>query len=318
MARASREVHRRRPCSWVAGLADRNDLPLLHASDLADEILADAAGVAVQTRGRAPGHVHPGQRPGRGAPPVPWGPLRLARRADRGGRAHRGPGPGPVCSSRHPSCTTRPSVCAGPTGPAGSGPRATRSTPPRPCWRPRPGCSRPGAGGRARRLHGHCGDGDRDQPARPGPSTQPRSGAGRGADRHLGPVPRRVGRPGRDGQVHHHGRAPSGVGSRARSGLGAGPGPLAAAAEVLAEELGIDTENTAKWLYEHRREAERMHDWPSCEANRRPLTSRPATPATRAEVAGAEASWPAGTSARASWSSSTRPAWPALSPLTNS
>ena len=37
------------PQSWVAGLADRNDLPLLRAGDLADEILADAAGVAVQT-----------------------------------------------------------------------------------------------------------------------------------------------------------------------------------------------------------------------------------------------------------------------------
>ena len=35
--------------SWVAGLADRNDLPLLRADDLADEILADAAGVAVHT-----------------------------------------------------------------------------------------------------------------------------------------------------------------------------------------------------------------------------------------------------------------------------
>ena len=34
--------------SWVAGLADRNDLPLLHAGDLADGILADAAGVAVE------------------------------------------------------------------------------------------------------------------------------------------------------------------------------------------------------------------------------------------------------------------------------
>ncbi|MGA2307891.1 MAG: MobF family relaxase, partial [Acidimicrobiales bacterium] len=34
--------------SWVAGLADRNDLPLLHAGDLADGILDDAAGVAVQ------------------------------------------------------------------------------------------------------------------------------------------------------------------------------------------------------------------------------------------------------------------------------
>ena len=36
-------------CSWVAALADRNDLPLLHAGDLAEEILADAAGVAVQS-----------------------------------------------------------------------------------------------------------------------------------------------------------------------------------------------------------------------------------------------------------------------------
>ena len=36
-------------CSWVAALADRNDLPLLHATDLADEILADTASVAVQT-----------------------------------------------------------------------------------------------------------------------------------------------------------------------------------------------------------------------------------------------------------------------------
>ena len=31
-----------------------------------------------------------------------------------------------------------------------------------------------------------------------------------------------------------------------------GLAPSAAAAEVLAEELGIDTENTAKWLHEHR------------------------------------------------------------------
>ena len=36
------------PISWVAGLADRNDLPLLHAGDLADGILSDAAGVAVE------------------------------------------------------------------------------------------------------------------------------------------------------------------------------------------------------------------------------------------------------------------------------
>jgi conjugative relaxase-like TrwC/TraI family protein len=37
------------PESWVAGLAQRNDLPRLRVGDLADEILADAATVAVQT-----------------------------------------------------------------------------------------------------------------------------------------------------------------------------------------------------------------------------------------------------------------------------
>ena len=37
-----------------------------------------------------------------------------------------------------------------------------------------------------------------------------------------------------------------------------GLAPSAAAAEVLAGELGIDTENTAKWLFEHRRESERL------------------------------------------------------------
>ena len=37
-----------------------------------------------------------------------------------------------------------------------------------------------------------------------------------------------------------------------------GLAPSAAAAEVLAEALGIETENTAKWLHEHRQEAERL------------------------------------------------------------
>ena len=37
-----------------------------------------------------------------------------------------------------------------------------------------------------------------------------------------------------------------------------GLAPSAAAAEVLADELGIDTENTARWLYEHRWEADRL------------------------------------------------------------
>jgi conjugative relaxase-like TrwC/TraI family protein len=42
------------------------------------------------------------------------------------------------------------------------------------------------------------------------------------------------------------------------SGSVLGLAPSAAAAEVLAEQLGIDTENTAKWLHEHRQQAERL------------------------------------------------------------
>ena len=37
------------PQSWVAGLANRNDLPLLRTGDLADEILTDAVAVTVRT-----------------------------------------------------------------------------------------------------------------------------------------------------------------------------------------------------------------------------------------------------------------------------
>jgi ATPase subunit of ABC transporter with duplicated ATPase domains len=37
-----------------------------------------------------------------------------------------------------------------------------------------------------------------------------------------------------------------------------GLAPSAAAAEVLADELGVDTENTVKWLTEHRKLPERI------------------------------------------------------------
>ena len=81
-----------------------------------------------------------------------------------------------------------------------------------------------------------------------------------------------------------------------------GLAPSAAAAEVLAEELGIDTENTAKWLYEHRREAERLHTTGRaarqlasphpCPGNPRPREPR---------WPGPKPNWPAGGSAPASW-----------------
>ena len=81
-----------------------------------------------------------------------------------------------------------------------------------------------------------------------------------------------------------------------------GLAPSAAAAEVLADELGIDTENTAKWLYEHRREAERLHRLERAEPNWLP------SPLPRATIGrpghgrpDRGTSWPAGGSGRTSW-----------------
>jgi conjugative relaxase-like TrwC/TraI family protein len=51
-----------------------------------------------------------------------------------------------------------------------------------------------------------------------------------------------------------------------------GLAPSAAAAQVLADELGIDTENTAKWLYEHRQAGERRVELADIEAR---LDARP-------------------------------------------
>ena len=54
-----------------------------------------------------------------------------------------------------------------------------------------------------------------------------------------------------------------------------GLAPSAAAAEVLADQLGIDTENTAKWLHEHRQQAERLAKIADLRAAlRSPATSR--------------------------------------------
>ena len=76
-----------------------------------------------------------------------------------------------------------------------------------------------------------------------------------------------------------------------------GLAPSAAAAEVLADELGIDTENTAKWLYEHRREAERLHRSADCRAelaSARPLPATIGRPSEGRPMRGQ--SWPAGSS----------------------
>ena len=125
----------------------------------------------------------------------------------------------------------------------GRGPPARRRTP----------------GERPGHLDGHSGLGDSGQSARSGPPAEPR--------------PRRW----RSRQIATSGRSldvlvgPAGTGkSTAMAGLRAvwetehgagsvlGLAPSAASAEALAVELGIDTENVAKWLHEHRQEAERL------------------------------------------------------------
>ena len=65
------------------------------------------------------------------------------------------------------------------------------------------------------------------------------------------------GRPGRESPPRWPRCEPPGKPSTAR-GRCSGSHRRPPRAEVLASELGIDTENVAKWLYEHRQEAERL------------------------------------------------------------
>ena len=68
------------------------------------------------------------------------------------------------------------------------------------------------------------------------------------------------------------------------------------------KQLGIDTENTAKWLHEHRQEAERLAKI----ADLRAALRSPAIVATsicsaRAAGQGRGTKWPDGSFGRASW-----------------
>ena len=277
-------------CSWVAGLADRNDLPLLRAGDLADEILADAAGVAVQTvaerratfsRANVLAEVHrqfqgvrfasPDERIAVtertadlalaqsllvSAPELHHTPERL-RRSDGSSRFR---------AKGHEVYTTATLLEAEARlleagrqvgGPAASMGLVAAVT----------GANLPG------RHHPLSID--------QALAVERIATSGRSLDVLVGPA--------------GTGKSTTMAGLRAvweaEHGAGSvlGLAPSAAAAEVLAEELGIDTENTAKWLYEHRREAERMHALAELRgelASPHPTSGQPS--ATRAMVARAE------------------------------
>jgi hypothetical protein len=247
------------PESWVAGLSERNDLPLLRVGDLADEILADAASVTIQkvserratfSRANVLAEVHrqfqgvrfasPDDRiavaertadlaTGKSllisAPELHFTPERL-RRADGTSRFR---------AKGHEVYTTAVLLEAearlldagremdGPVIAMGTVATVTGDVLP----------------GRTHAL-------SLDQAV----AVEQIAVSGRRLDVLVGPA--------------GTGKSTTMAGLRAvweaEYGTGSvlGLAPSAAAAEVLAEQLGIDTENTAKWLHEHRQEAERL------------------------------------------------------------
>ena len=241
---------------WVATLANRNDLPLLHASDLAEGILADAVGVAVRTvaerratfsRANILAELHrqfqgvrfvsPEERIAVveraaglavaqslliSAPELHHTPEYL-RRADGTSRFR---------AKGHEVYTTGAVLEAEArlldAGRQGDGPRVE--------------IDRAAANDLARRNDSLSVDQAR--------AVEQIATSGRSLDVLVGPA--------------GTGKSTIMAALRAVWETEYGPGsvlglaPSAAAADVLAEQLRIDTENSAKWLYEHRQEADRL------------------------------------------------------------
>lgn len=247
------------PESWVASLIDRNDLPLFHWTDLGDEILADVAAVALEkvsdsratfSRANVSAEVHRQLRGVRFATP--------AERITTAGRTLD-------LALRSALLLTPPPLHPTPEA----------------FLRP-DGTSRLRAKGHER----YCTQALLEAEARLLDAGRRRDGpvvaSGTVASALAGPLPGRVERLSLDQAVAVEriavsGRlldvlvGPAGTGkSMTMAGLRAawesehGPGsviglaPSAAAAEVLTDELGIDAENTAKWLTEHRRGTDRL------------------------------------------------------------
>jgi conjugative relaxase-like TrwC/TraI family protein len=265
--------------SWVAGLADRNDLPLLRVGDLTDEILADAASVAVQkvaerratfSRANLLAEVHrqlhgirfasPTDRIAVAehttdmaaaqsllisAPELHHTPVHL-RRAD-GTSRFRAKGHEIYTTATLLQAEARLLGAGRQTdGPAVSiGVVATTS---------------------AANLPGRDHPLNLDQAL----AVEQIATSGRALDVLVGPA--------------GTGKSTTMAGLRAvweaEHGAGSvlGLAPSAAAAEILAGELGIETENTAKWLHEHRQEPARLRALASL---RRALRSAGASPQRR-------------------------------------
>jgi hypothetical protein len=247
------------PQAWVAELADRNDLPLLRTGELADEILSDAASMAVHkvaerratfSRANVLAEVHRqfqgvrfaspddriavaertadlalGQSLLISAPELHFTPERL-RRADGTSRFR---------AKGHEIYTTATLIEAEArlldAGREGDGPALSTGKLVAVTSVTLPGRDHPLSIDQALAV---------EQIAT----------SGRRLDVLVGPA----------GTGKSTTMAGLRVAWEAEHGVGSvlGLAPSAAAAEVLAEALGIETENTAKWLHEHRQEAERL------------------------------------------------------------
>jgi conjugative relaxase-like TrwC/TraI family protein len=280
--------------SWVAGLAERNDLPLLHAGDLADGILDDAASVAVQrvaerratfSRANVLAEVHRQLHGVRfvspedriavaertadlalaqslliSAPELHHTPERL-RRAD-GTTRFRAKGHEVYTTTTLLEAEARLLEAGRQTG----GPVVTVGTVATVTEATAPG-----------RNHGVS----LDQAV----AVEQIATSGRELDVLVGPAG--TGKSTTMAALRAAWEAEHGAGSVL------GLAPSAGSAEVLATELGIETENVAKWLYEHRQETERLanisglrshlRSLPEFARTRRPLRQR--IIAAEAEVA---------------------------------
>jgi conjugative relaxase-like TrwC/TraI family protein len=240
------------PESWVASLARRNDLPLLRSADLVDEMLADVATVALTkvgerratfSRFNVAAEVHRQLHAVRFAHPSER--IHIAQRAvDLALGDARLLSPPELCHTperfRRPDGTSR----FRPTGHEVYTTAAIMEAEARLLDAGR----QTGAPTVSTEIVATVldGRGSIDQAV----AVEAIATSGRVVDVLVGPA--------------GSGKTTTMVALRATWETEHGPGsviglaPSAAAAEVLGDELGVDTENTAKWLYEHRRQPARQ------------------------------------------------------------
>ena len=293
------------PMAWVHELGGR-DVPAFTSDEFEDEILLDVANAALD--------VVSTKRPTFSRANVQAEVFRQmqgvrfsrARRAAFSRPLARPTWPSPRrCSSPRPTCTTRHASCCAATAPLSSREPATGSTPRRRCSTPKPVCStRASASTRPwcrsatvaavaeRRLPGRTFKLSIDQ-AR---CVEQITTSGRALDLLVGPA--------------GTGKSTAMAGLRAaweaEHGAGSviGLAPSAAAAEVLGDDMGIDTDNLAKWLYEHRQHGQRARELSRTCARRSAWSRSPdvvPAPDCARVFAGARRHWLAGPFAPVNW-----------------